>query len=130
MKESIHDALGFHPERIEKMANGPERVTIPYDRFGAVVNHWRGSAAEERPRLRAIMPAASESSRHLLTYVLELNNGPGLLCLQVDVPRDRTLPSVTDIWAYADWWQEELAVFNGARFEGARPREESKWQQA
>lgn len=130
MKESIHDALGFHPERIEKMPNGPARVTIPYDRFGQVVSHWLGSAEAERPRLRALMPAASENSRLLLNYVLELEGGKSLLCLEVDVPRDRTLPSVTGVWSYADWWQEELSVFNGARFEGARSKEDSKWQQA
>jgi NADH:ubiquinone oxidoreductase subunit C len=130
MKELVHDTLGFHPERIEKLASGGVRVRIPHDRFSQVVVHWLGTAVSERPRLKALMPAAGESARLLLDYILEIPGSPTLLCLEVDVPRDRTLPSVTAVWPYAEWWQEELSVFNGARFEGAKQREESPWQQA
>ena len=122
--------LGFQPEKLETLPGGALRTLVSLDRFQQIVQHWRGLGPEALPRLRAITPAASESSRLLLDYVLELPEENTLLNLELDVSRDRTLPDLKEIWPHCEWWQEELAVFAGARIEGLRPKEESPWQQA
>ena len=103
-------------------------LRVDLDAFQEIVSHWRSLPAERRPHLRAILPSSSESSRHYLNYVFEVPEEPRLFLLGVDVPLDRVLPSVASVWPYARWWQEELGVFTGVRYEGARAREELPWQ--
>lgn len=53
-----------------------------------------------------------------VVYVLHNPTNYARLLITVSLKRDEALPSVTDIWEGADWYQRELFDMFGVHFEG------------
>jgi hypothetical protein len=127
---SIEEALGFSPEILEGSNFSIQRVSVDMEALLQVYSRWCGLARVRAPRLLGITIAPGEESRVQLHLVLDLGGVGPFLCLEADLPRDRVLPDFSLVWRYAAWWQEELSVFYGLRFDGKKIPEEISWRLA
>ena len=126
----LEEALGFSPEVLEGSSASLQRVAVDMDALLRVYSRWCGLARENAPRLQGITISPGEESRIQLHLMLDLGGAGPFLCLEADLPRDRVLPDFALVWPYAAWWQEELTVFFGLRFDGKKSREEISWRLA
>jgi Ni,Fe-hydrogenase III component G len=117
---SLEDAFGFSPALPAEGGGGALlRISVDPDLLLDLLAHWKSCGEENLPHLSGLTVSPGETSRVFLNLLLDLGGEGPLICLEADVPRDRLLPDFSQIWPHALWWQQELSVFTGARFECA-----------
>jgi hypothetical protein len=72
---------------------------------------------EDRPPLRSLALAPGPDEAPVLNLVFDLGGGQPHLCVRV--PAKDRLPDFSALWPYCAWWQEELSLFSGLKFEEA-----------
>lgn len=94
-----------------------------------LVAHWRRLTPETRPLLRGI--SLSREGKPRLQLVLSpAPRGPNVL---VTAEIGGTVPSLSEIWPHAEWWEEELRGFEKINIGGERgPRRQGgvAWRQS
>lgn len=91
--------------------------------------HWRGLDPAKRPLLRSLSHSAGEDKNPVLNAVFDAGGNEGWVCLEV-MDNGKAIPDFSSIWPYARWWQEELTLFGGLRFEGDGKIEGVAWRTA
>lgn len=92
--------------------------------------HWKRLTEDTRPRLHGLTVTREEKPR-LQLLLSPAPRGPVVL-LSLEVGTG-TLPSFSEIWPHAEWWEEELRGFDKANFgeeKGARRAEGVAWRQS
>lgn len=126
----VEAVLGFSPPVDERDSASITRVPVDHDGLMKLVGHWSALSPTKIPALQGITISPGEESRILLNLLIDQGGAGPFLCVEADMPRDRVLPNFSSIWPYADWWQEELAVFFGVRFESKNAKEGVAWRRA
>jgi NADH:ubiquinone oxidoreductase subunit C len=55
----------------------------------------------------------------MLQVLLDTRDRRAFLLLTADWARGKPVPSLSSIWPYAQWWEEELSAFEALEFSGA-----------
>jgi Ni,Fe-hydrogenase III component G len=119
---------GFAPEAGQ--AGSLAVLRADEEALARMVRHWDALSPAELPCLHGLTTSPGDSSRAVLNLLFDLGEGASLVCVEADFPRDRTFPDLSRLWPHAAWWQDELAVFSGIRFEGSRQEGGVRWRLA
>lgn len=78
--------------------------------------HWKRLTPETRPRLHGIS-LSREPRRRLQLVLSPAPRGPMIL-LTAEI--GDSIPVLSEIWPFAEWWEEELRGFEGVTIGGER----------
>jgi hypothetical protein len=104
-----------------------QKVSLNRNELEKVFRHWQGISEEERPPLRSLALAPGPDEAPALNLVFDLGGSQPYLCVRVPVT-DR-LPNFSTLWPYCAWWQEELSLFSGLKFDEAAKNAGVNWRQ-
>jgi len=106
--------LDFHPDPLN-----PQALTMPAAGVPDVFR-WLRDASETRMESLEFSTAADYPPTHLtLVYYLYSFTLRHRLALKVDLPRDNaSIPTLSHLWANADWNEREIYDLYGVFFEG------------
>lgn len=127
---------------VSKVTLGIGSVPEPDSRKSAVVMELNGAdlrsflqkarqlKPEQRPDLKGVTCSTDEERPSKLTLIFDIPGAKQQLLIQTRIVGSEPSPSVSEVWPYASWWEEELRVFEGLRFEGEAMAGSAKWQQS
>jgi Ni,Fe-hydrogenase III component G len=123
--EMIFGSICSAPEAVGSSSLVEARVSQAA--FEKLLDRWRELPGASRPRLRGLAKARSGGT--VLQLVLEAE-GPGpFLLLLVEWEGSRAIPSLTEIWPYAAWWEGELRAQEGLEVKGESGNAGVAWRQ-
>lgn len=101
-------------------------MSVNGDTFEKLLRHWASMPAVSRPRARGLTRAREEA--RALELLIEVSpRAPFVLVL---VGADWPARSLTGVWPYAAWWEEELAGFEGVPFASRAEDSGVAWRRA
>jgi hypothetical protein len=118
------------PLRLESRPGASlQKARIDGEALAKAFAHWRGLDPAKRPLLRSLSHSAGEDKNPVLNAVFDLGGKEGWICLEL-MDNGKAFPDFSAIWPYGRWWQEELTLFSGLRFEGTAGIEGVSWRLA
>ena len=92
--------------------------------FERLLRHWASLPEGSRPKLRGVtLSRGTPPQRQLL---LEISRRAPFMLVTVD--SSWTAGTLTGVWPYAAWWEEELASFENISWAGGGNKSEVTWR--
>lgn len=108
------------PFLVETHCCGQTTVEVKKEELKSVLSYLKGQV---NPGYEVLMDLTGIDYLHpvphtIVSYLLHNPTNLQRLFLHVRIRREETLPSVTDLWEGADWYERELFDLFGVRIEG------------
>jgi hypothetical protein len=124
---SLENILGFQTGKVRETSSA---IFISMDQaeMEKSYDYWISQPIDQRPKLRGICSSPTEESRVFFNLILEISGEPKVFCMEVDMPRGKSIKDFTQIWPHANCWMNELEDFSGYVFDRKQREAGIQWR--
>ena len=129
LREQLLDIVGDCCPLPQLGRTGTVEIVAGPGALERLVEHWKRLTPETRPLLRGMSISREEKPR-LQLVLSPAPRGPNVL-LTAEI--GGAIPALSEVWRYAEWWEEELRGFEKINIGGERgPRRQEGvvWRQS